>query len=143
MPILSRNMRRCLGMRVSAKRLCILFRMCRNRSWSQKSRDPSEEKSKTGAKQAEKSAQRCSCVARTLDFSAEGRRGARTFYGRGGRLSRGQTWRLRRRIAAYGMATAGTCADRAMGHPGIQPEREARFTWISRRLLAEDARAAR
>src|SRR5437588_7497571 len=50
---------------------------------------------------------------------------------------------VRCRAAAYRLATPGARADRPRGHLGIQPEPEARFARISRRLLAEDAWSTR
>src|SRR6266480_275747 len=70
-------------------------------------------------------------VARTSRLSLERRRGARALHGRDRWFSRSEARSIRRRLAAYGMAVDGAREDRAAGHSGIQPQPQARLTWIS------------
>src|SRR5439155_1454153 len=97
-----------------------------------------EEKCQTG-RQEDHFEQQRSGIARTPRLSFERRRRARPFHGRRRGLPRGQTRSLYSGTAAYRLAAPGTFADRAMGHPGIQPQSQACFPRISRRVLADNA----
>src|ERR1700722_3290656 len=65
---------------------------------------------------------------------AEGWRGARSFHGCGRELSRGEARDLCSGTGPYRLATAGTRASGAVGHPGIRPQPETCVPGISGRL---------
>src|SRR5579859_531432 len=138
----SRSMKECLRTPALRRRLFTRFRTCHSESLFQRRRHEEEKvRKKTGkaAKARQKYGRRS---ARTIGVFAERRRRSRSLHGRARRLPCRKIWSFREPASAHRLATPRTYAHRAVGHPGIQPESEARIAGLSRWILAQDSDAA-
>src|SRR5271163_4095874 len=146
--IRSRSWKRFAATQAFRKRRSIRYRRCRKRClFRRNSFEKSQDKEAHEVRQAQRQQEKWErekrrCAAEGARLFAEGWRGARSFHGCGRELSGGEARDLCSGTGSYRLATAGTRASGAVGHPGIRPQPEPCVPGISGRLLAEDPGSA-
>src|SRR5580692_2922067 len=146
--IRSQSWKKCAATRAFRRRRSIQYRRCRKRclfrrNSFEKSQDQEAHEVRQARSQEEKwEWEKRRCAAEGTRLFAERWRGARSFHGCGRELSGGEARDLCSGAGSYRLATAGTRASGAVGHPGIRPQSEPRVPGISGRLLAEDSSSA-